>query len=127
VKKNPFIDPSGKYVKPEEPNGVKLETFVFDAIPMAKHSVILETSRQKEFAPVKNATGVDSAEVRYQMMIDRAAAWLEAAGIDVPRKADGSPDCVLEMASSFALSAEDIKAKVGQVPKLTTRCEVYLD
>ncbi|MHC4552136.1 MAG: UTP--glucose-1-phosphate uridylyltransferase [Planctomycetota bacterium] len=127
VKKIAYVDADGNAVKPTEPNGVKLETFVFDAIPMADNSIILETRREEEFAPVKNATGVDSAEVTHQMMIDRAAAWLEAAGVSVPRKADGTPDCVLEMAASFAVTADDVKAKVDKVPELTPGCEVYLD
>ncbi len=127
VKKIPTIDTEGNPVKPEEPNGIKLETFVFDAIPMADNSIILQTRREEEFAPVKNATGVDSAEVTYQMMIDRSAAWLEKAGITVPRKADGSPDCVLEISPSFALDAADVKAKVDQVPEITADCEIYLD
>ncbi|MBC8378538.1 MAG: UDPGP type 1 family protein [Planctomycetes bacterium] len=126
VKKIPHIDENAKPVEPEKPNGIKLETFVFDAIPLGEHSIILQTRREEEFAPVKNATGVDSAEVTHQMMINRAAAWLEAAGVTVPRKADGTPDCVLEIAPSFALTAEDIKAKVDQVPEIISGSELYL-
>ncbi|MEN8128260.1 MAG: UDPGP type 1 family protein, partial [Planctomycetota bacterium] len=126
VKKIPHIDADGNRVKPEQPNGVKLETFVFDAIPMAAHSVILQTQRGEEFAPVKNATGTDSAEVTRQMMTDRAAAWLEAAGVKVPRKANGTPDCTLEIASSFALTAEDLTAKRDQIPDIKPGCELYL-
>lgn len=126
VKKIPHIDASGSPVRPTEPNGVKLETFVFDALPLATNSTILQTRREEEFAPVKNATGVDSAEVTYQMMIDRTAAWLQAAGVSVPRKADGTPDCVLEMAASFAVTAEDVKAKLDQVPEIKPGDTVYL-
>ena len=79
VKKIPHIDENGDPVDPDKPNGVKLETFVFDALPMAENSIILQTQREEEFAPVKNATGTDSAEVTRQMMIDRAAAWLDPA------------------------------------------------
>lgn len=125
VKKIPHIDKNGHLVEPEKPNGIKLETFVFDAIPMASHSIILQTRREEEFAPVKNATGVDSAEVTYQMMIDRAADWLEKAGVTVPRKADGTPDCVLEIAPSFALTADDVRA--DKVPEITPGCELYLE
>ena len=118
VKKIPHIDAAGHPVNPQKPNGVKLETFVFDALPMAERSVILQTLRAEEFAPVKNATGTDSAEVTHRMMIDRAACWLEQAGVNVPRKADGTPDCVLEIAASFALSAEDVKANVKRIPPI---------
>ncbi len=118
VKKIPHIDAAGNAVNPTEPNGIKLETFVFDALPMAEHSVILQTLRAEEFAPVKNATGTDSAEVTHRMMIARAAHWLEQAGVDVPRKADGTPDCVLEISPSFALCAEDVKAKAAKIPPI---------
>lgn len=126
IKKIPHVDAKGNPVNPDKPNGVKLETFVFDALPMAKKSIILETLRSEEFAPVKNATGVDSAEVTYQMMIDRAASWLEAAGVKVPRKADGRADCVLEMAPSFALFKEDVQAKASSVPPIRSGDTVYL-
>jgi UDP-N-acetylglucosamine/UDP-N-acetylgalactosamine diphosphorylase len=127
VKKIPYIGENGKRIEPETPNGVKLETFVFDAIPLAKHSVILQTEREEEFAPVKNATGTDSAEVTRQMMTDRAAAWLEAAGVNIPQKSDGTPDCTLEIAPSFALTPEDIKPKLDQIPSIGSGCKLYLD
>lgn len=127
VKKIPYIDENGKRIEPESPNGVKLETFVFDAIPLAEHSVILQTEREEEFAPVKNATGTDSAEVTRQMMTDRAAAWLEAAGVSIPRKSDDTPDCVLEIAPSFALTPKDIEPKLDQIPSIGSGCKLYLD
>src|SRR6201999_439407 len=59
-KKVPFVDDSGKLVQPEKPNAVKLEQFVFDAIPLAKNAIVYETDRAEEFSPVKNAEGADS-------------------------------------------------------------------
>jgi UDP-N-acetylglucosamine/UDP-N-acetylgalactosamine diphosphorylase len=126
IKKIPHIDAAGNPVNPDKPNGVKLETFVFDALPMAAKSIILETLRSEEFAPVKNATGVDSAEVTYQMMIDRAAEWLESAGVKVPRKPDGKPDCVIEIDPGFAIFKEDVKAKVAQINSIQPGAKVYL-
>ena len=126
VKKVPYIDEQGRFIEPDEPNGVKLETFIFDALPMASKSVILETNRSEEFAPVKNTTGVDSIESAKQMMVDRAADWLESAGITVPRKADGSVDCTIEIAPSFTLGKEDIKAKLNQIPEIKPKDEIYL-
>jgi UDP-N-acetylglucosamine/UDP-N-acetylgalactosamine diphosphorylase len=126
VKKIPHIDENGKPVQPEKPNGVKLETFVFDALPLADCSIILETLREEEFAPVKNATGTDSPDVTRRMMIERAAAWLEAARVKVPRTPDGTPDCVLEIAPRFALTPEDLKAKLDRIPPIQPGDEVYL-
>ena len=126
-KKIPYIDSDGSQITPTEPNGIKLETFVFDALPLAQKSVILQTLREEEFAPVKNASGVDSPQVTRQMMIQRAANWLQAAGVDVPQKEDGSPDCVIEIAPSFALSAEDVIAKKDTVPAIKSGDTVSLD
>lgn len=112
VKKIPHADPeSGEAVDPAEPNGVKLERFVFDALPFAEQSIILETSRVQEFAPIKNAEGIDSAESSAKLQTERAALWLEAAGVKVPRNAEGEPDCVLEISPLTALEPDDLKGK----------------
>ena len=126
VKKIPHIDSNGQPVEPDEPNGVKLESFIFDAVPIAERSIILDIDRSEEFAPTKNATGVDSAESTRQMMVDRAAKWLESAGVNVPRKPDGSPDCLIEIAPSFALGPEDLKTKTDQIPQIRPGDRVYL-
>lgn len=126
VKKIPHINQDGNPVEPDEPNGVKLESFIFDALPLASKSIILQTLRSEEFAPTKNATGVDSAETSRQMIIDRSANWLESAGVNVPRKPDGSVDCVLEIAPAFALEKSDIKEKLNQIPQIKPSDRVYL-
>jgi hypothetical protein len=60
------------------------------------------------------------------MMIARAVSWLESAGVTVPRKPDGSADCVIEIAPGFALEKEDIKAKLNQIPEIKLGDELYL-
>jgi UDP-N-acetylglucosamine/UDP-N-acetylgalactosamine diphosphorylase len=127
VKKIPYIDiETGKKIEPQKPNGIKLETFVFDALPLAKESIILETLRSEEFAPVKNAEGADSPAVTKRMMTERSAKWLESAGVKVPKKTDGSIDCIIEIAPSFALCAEDVAAKKLDL-KITSGQKVYLE
>ncbi len=126
VKKIPYIDQQGNHVEPDQPNGVKLESFVFDALPLASKSIILQTLREEEFAPTKNATGVDSVETTRQMMVARAAGWLESAGVSVPRKPDGSADCLIEIAPGFALEKEDIKEKLNQIPEIKPGDRIYL-
>lgn len=37
--------------------GIKLELFIFDTLPMAKSVSLMEVPRDSEFAPVKNAPG----------------------------------------------------------------------
>ena len=126
VKKIPHIDQKGNPVEPTKPNGIKLETFVFDALPLASKSIILQTVRSQEFAPTKNATGVDSVKTTRQMTVARAADWLESAGVAVPKKSDGSIGCLIEIAPSFALDKDDIKAKRNQIPQIKPKGKLYL-
>lgn len=127
VKKIPHIDENGDKIDPAKPNGVKLETFVFDALPMAGESIILRTEREEEFAPVKNAEGKDSPAVTRQMMVDRAAKWLESAGIEVPKNSDGKADCKLEISPLFALSAGDVQAKKEQIANIPAGSDIYIE
>jgi UDP-N-acetylglucosamine/UDP-N-acetylgalactosamine diphosphorylase len=126
VKKIPYIDEHGKLLEPAEPNGVKLESFVFDAVPLASKSIILQILRSEEFAPTKNAAGIDSVETARRMIVARAAAWLESAGLTIPKKPDGSIDCVLEIAPSFALEKDDVKEKLNRIPQIKPGATIYL-
>jgi UDP-N-acetylglucosamine/UDP-N-acetylgalactosamine diphosphorylase len=80
-KKVAHLDQAGELVEPTEPNAVKFETFVFDALPLAKNPLILEADRLEEFSPVKNRTGVDSLESSQADQISRAKRWLRNAGV----------------------------------------------
>ncbi len=110
VKKVPFVDAAtGERVEPVEPNAVKLERFIFDAIAMAESSIVMETDRVEEFAPIKNAVGADSIETSKRLQTEKAARWLEAAGVTVPRAADGSVDCVIELSGLAAPTRERLE------------------
>ncbi len=121
VKKIPYINAQGNIVNPEQPNGVKLETFVFDALPLAEKSVIFETLRENEFAPVKNASGSDSPEVTRRMMSDRCKAWLKNAGINTP------DDCVVEMSPLFAVCPEDVKMAKNKLISIKFSDKIYIE
>lgn len=75
-KKVAFLDDAGNWINPDDPNAIKFETFVFDALPLAKNPLILEADRLEEFSPVKNRTGVDSLESSQSDQIKRAKNWL---------------------------------------------------
>ena len=61
-KKIPYLNEAGELVKPEEPNGYKFENLVLDMIHQLDTCLPYEVVREKEFAPIKNKTGVDSVE-----------------------------------------------------------------
>lgn len=67
-KKIPYIDDNGQLIKPDEPNGYKFETLVLDMIHMMDNCLPYEVEREKEFAPIKNKTGVDSVESARELL-----------------------------------------------------------
>lgn len=126
VKKIPHIDQLGNHIVASEPNGIKLESFVFDALSLAENSIILQTLRNEEFAPVKNPAGTDSAKTARQLMLEKAANWLESAGVTIPRKSNGLVDCLIEIAPSLAVEKEDIKSKLNQIPIIKPKDKLYI-
>lgn len=59
-KKIASINPkTGEFYKPTEPNGIKLEQFIFDVFPSVDLNKfgLLEVERSDEFSPLKNAVG----------------------------------------------------------------------
>ena len=112
--------------EPAEENAEKLETFVFDALRLARNPLVLEVDRAEEFSPVKNAKGEDSVETAVRDQICRAVRWLEAAGVEIPRKPDGEPDITIEIAAAYALEAEDVKRHVSSSLTLRDAETIYL-
>lgn len=61
-KKIPYLDPDGNPVSPAEPNGYKFEQLVLDMVRELDSCLPVEVERSREFAPIKNKTGIDSVE-----------------------------------------------------------------
>ncbi len=123
-KKVPFIDETGMLVTPAEPNAVKLESFIFDALPLAEKTMILEGDRAEQFGPTKNATGVDSVESCRQLLVERDIRRLREAGVEVP---DG---ITVEVSPRRVIDQNDM-AEYCRSRKLTTLAgrgdAIYLD
>lgn len=83
-KKVPYIDASGTRVEPCEPNAYKLERFLFDVFPQAERLEMHEVKRAFEFAPVKNADGVDSPVTARLLVDTEVRRWHEAMGRELP-------------------------------------------
>lgn len=58
----------GKKVVPEAPNGYKIEQLAVDLVKLMGSCIAYEVEREKEFAPVKNATGVDSVDSARELL-----------------------------------------------------------
>lgn len=127
-KKVPYIDiATGRRIEPQMPNAIKLELFVFDALPLARRAIVLRQDRAECFSPVKNADGVDSPATARRDMVRRAARWLESCGVELPRRPDGEPDCLIEISPRFALDAEQLKSRLNEIPVIARGGRVYLE
>lgn len=67
-KKIPYMNENGELITPEEPNGYKFETLVLDMVHMQESCLPYEVERDREFAPVKNADGVDSVDTARELL-----------------------------------------------------------
>jgi UDP-N-acetylglucosamine/UDP-N-acetylgalactosamine diphosphorylase len=107
LKRVPYVDETGRPVDPDEPNAVKFETFLFDALPSADRTVTVEAAREDEFSPIKNAHGSDSPATARRDLNRLYARWLESAGVAVPRDDAGEP-VDLEVDPRRALDADEL-------------------
>ncbi len=108
---------TGLLVEPAAPNAIKMEAFIFDAVPIARQPMVYETRRDEEFAPIKNADGEDSAATSRRAQSERAARWLESCGIDIPRDdEDGECAATIELSPLTALDAVEL-AQSPNLPK----------
>lgn len=87
-KKIPYFDiQKGETVHPGQPNGIKLEQFVFDVFPILKMDrfACLEVDRKEEFSPLKNAkgTGEDDPDTSKRDVMQQGTRWVQAAGAQV--------------------------------------------
>ena len=104
-KKVPHYDPAtGASVTPTTENALKFELFVFDALPLADRWLAVQTLREDEFAPLKNATGADSPDSARALMIAQAHRWLGMA--------EGS--VAVEISPLYALDADEARTKKPQ-------------
>jgi UDP-N-acetylglucosamine/UDP-N-acetylgalactosamine diphosphorylase len=111
AKKIPTVDASGAPVEPSEPNGLKLERFVFDALRAAGTVCIVEAARD-EYGPVKNASGSDSPQSSRSALSAHYRRWMENAGLRAP-----SPAHWIEIDEARIGGPDDLRALGERAPE----------
>ena len=107
-KKVPYLNAKGQLIEPNEPNAIKLETFIFDLLPHAKNALVVEVDEQEAFSPLKNASTApkDTPETCRAAISNRHKRWLRQAGATV------AEDALVEIRAGFALGPDELKAKI---------------
>ena len=113
-KKILFLDQEGRPVVPEQPNGYKFETFVFDALWDTTRSVVMEVIREEQFSPVKNSEGVSSPGTAQRDLSNLFGCWLEAAGMAIPRDEEGNVLGAIEIHPLFARNQKEFIKTMSQ-------------
>lgn len=104
------VDGSGREIRPDTPNGIKFESFIFDAIPLARKGLVVEVRRDEEFQPVKSAAGRDTPEEAREALTRLHARWLDGI-VPVPRDDGGRPIHPIEVSPLYALDERELRRK----------------
>lgn len=126
-KKVPFVNELSHRIRPRQPNANKFEMFIFDAIPAAEKTLVLEAPREETFSPVKNARGEDSVATAQADLMRQAVRWARAAGLDVPTNADGLPEHKIEVSPLFALDQDEFVEKMQDRDEDFLQRDTYLE
>lgn len=101
------LDPHGRLKKPDDPNAIKFERFIFELMHHTNRSVLVESDRAATFAPVKNpdSMNTDTAATARAAMVELHTGWLRQAGTEV------APGVSVEISPLFALRQSDLNGK----------------
>ncbi|KAI9659966.1 MAG: UDP-N-acetylglucosamine pyrophosphorylase [Bathelium mastoideum] len=118
-KKIPYTDiETGESHKPEKPNGIKMEQFVFDCFPFLEMDkfACMEVRREDEFSPLKNAkgTGEDDPDTSKRDILQQGKKWIQATGATVT--SEGEDDGV-EVSPLISYAGENLDFLKGQTLK----------
>ncbi|CEP61501.1 UDP-N-acetylglucosamine diphosphorylase LALA0_S03e04258g [Lachancea lanzarotensis] len=112
-KKIPVYDnQTDSFLKPTQPNGIKLEQFIFDVFPYVPMNRFgcMEVDRTSEFSPLKNAPGTanDNPETSRAAYLELGTKWLKSAGAQVSSRS------LLEVPGTITYGGENLEKYKGK-------------
>ncbi len=113
----PYVNTSGKLIRPEDKNGIKFETFVFDALIDARKTVCIEVDRKKEFSPLKNKEGENSPETVRKDLIRTYTDWLLSSGHKLPPSIGEGSAGAIEISPLRSLKGENLDTKKVKIDR----------
>ncbi len=115
-KVTPYVDDQGEWIKPDSPNSIKFERFIFDLLPSAENAFVVEADASEAFAPVKNADGAahDTPSQARAAIGCLHRKWLRDVGVEI------ADDVMVEINPRFALGTEQLAEKIKPGQTITS-------
>lgn len=115
-KVTPYLDEQGEWVKPDSPNSIKFERFIFDLLPSAENAFVVEADASDAFAPVKNADGAahDTPSQSQDAICRLHRKWLRQAGAEI------ADHVKVEINPRFALGPDQLAKKITVGEQITS-------
>jgi len=100
----------GVQVKPESPNAIKYEKFIFDLLPLARNPIVVEIDEDTCFGPLKNhpREAKDTPKTVREHMTGLYKLWLSHIGVEVVDPA------IVEISPLFANSCTELAARLQE-------------
>lgn len=100
----------GVKVKPETPNAIKYEKFIFDLLPIAKNPIVVEIEEETCFGPLKNhpREAKDTPKTVREHLTGLYKRWLSHIGVEVVDPA------IVEVSPLFANSCTELTARLKE-------------
>lgn len=108
LKTVPYVDEAGIRHQPTSPNAIKFERFVFDLLPAAERTLVVEGDAAEVFAPVKNAASAatDTPQSTRRAISLLHTSWLQRAGATV------NEGVQVEIHPLWAWDADEVRDKI---------------
>ncbi len=100
----------GTTVKPEAPNAIKYEKFIFDLLPIANNPIVVEINEETCFGPLKNhpREAKDTPKTVREHLTNLYKLWLSHLGIEVVG------DAIVEISPLFANSCTELAQRLKE-------------
>lgn len=115
-----YVNKRGRLVRPTEPNSIRFETYMFDALRDARRAPIVSVEREEEFSPIRNTGGKNSPQTAQRDLSHLYALWLKGACPETSPQNGKDIGRAVEISPLYAMDAAELKEKIEAPVDLTS-------